>query len=82
MSVSPETAERQDSGPAARAVRCRAPDNGDAFDVELARRLNTLQTTTDPGADHRLSMRPIVREIVYWGLATACLIVVAAFWLV
>lgn len=64
------------------ATRCRAPADGDALDLELANRLNARLEEPDRSADYMRSMRPIFREIIYWGLATACLLAAAAYSLV
>lgn len=64
------------------AVRCRAPTDGDALDVELARRLDGLLRDTDRAADYRQSLQPVFRELAAWVLATACLLALAVFRLV
>lgn len=64
------------------ALGCRAPTDGDALDVELARRLNGLLRETDHAADYRQSLQPVFRKLAAWVLATACLLVLAVVWLV
>ena len=70
------------TGVEARAVRCRAPVDGDALDRELADRLNTYLTASDPSVDYQQPQQLIFREILFWALGTGCLTAAAVVWLV
>lgn len=74
--------DEQPSFAGAVVVRCRAPADGDALDLELANRLNGLLNETAHRADYTQSLRPVFKELLAWALATACLTAAAAFWLV
>jgi hypothetical protein len=55
-------------------VECRAAEDGDELDQELARRLNARLADGEQDADYNQSMAPVFRAIAYWCIATACLV--------
>ena len=63
-------------------VRCQTRPGADALDEELAARLNRrLAATEDPG-DSARSLRPVLRELLWWFVGAFVMGAAALHWLV
>jgi hypothetical protein len=60
--------------------RCRAHDETDALDLELARRLNEFSAGAEQKADHLRPLAPTIAKLLCWALAASAGAGTALWW--